>query len=91
MFIMIIGNFFTAYVLPQDIFAWSHIPGKSQNNDFMQIYSTSFFLMGYYVSTHIAATTWEGKTWKLTFINLGYHFASFFLLLLSPSKWEILI
>ena len=46
MIIMIIGNFFIAYALPRDIFAWSHIPGKSQNNDFMQIYSTSFFFNG---------------------------------------------
>ena len=80
MLMMVIGNFLTAYVLAHDVFAWSLVPGmEDMQGGLGAVLMTSFFIwLGYYVPTHIGATTWERKSWKLTFINLGYHFATLF-------------
>ena len=74
----IIGNFFMAYVLAHDVYAWSLVPGIGNMKEGFSIpFQTAFFLwLGYYVPTHIGATIWENKSWKLTTINLGYHFTS---------------
>lgn len=79
MLFMVIGNFLTAYVIAHDVFAWSLVPGMDSGSDMSAILMTSFFIwLGYYVPTHLGATTWEKRSWTLTFINLGYHFATLF-------------
>jgi hypothetical protein len=80
MLFMVIGNFLTAYVIAHDVFAWSLVPGMADmGSDMGPVLMTSFFIwLGYYVPTHIGATTWERRSWKLTLINLGYHFATLF-------------
>lgn len=79
MVMMVIGNFLMAYVLAHDIFAWSNVPGMESMNGLSAVLSTAFFTwLGYYVPTHIGATTWENKSWKLTGINLAYHFVTLF-------------
>ena len=79
MILMIIGNFFMAYVLSHNIFAWSTVEGMQEMGDMGSIGSTAFFTwLGFYVPTHIGATAWEKRSWKLTGINLAYHFASLF-------------
>lgn len=74
----IVGNFFMAYVLAHDVYAWSLVPGIGNMKEGFSIpLQTAFFLwLGYFVPTHIGATIWENKSWKLTAINLGYHFTS---------------
>ncbi len=80
MVMMVIGNFLMAYVLAQDLFAWSNVPGMEDMTGISALFSASFFTwMGYYVPTHIGATTWENKSWKLTGINLAYHFLTLFI------------
>lgn len=79
MFFMIMGNFLTAFVLSHDIFVWLKFPGMSQMSPLETAWMSSFFIwLGYYVPTHIGATTWEQKSWKVTFINLAYHLCSLF-------------
>lgn len=80
MLMMVIGNFLMAYVLAHDVFAWNHVPGmEDMKTGLSAVLTTSFFIwLGYYVPTHIGATTWEQRSWKLTFINLAYHFLTLF-------------
>lgn len=79
MVMMIVGNFLMAYVMAHDIFAWSNVPGMESMSGLGAISSTAFFIwLGYYVPTHIGATTWENKSWKLTGINLSYHLVTLF-------------
>lgn len=80
MVMMVIGNFLMAYVLAHDLFAWSNVPGMEDMTGISALFSASFFTwLGYYVPTHIGATTWENKSWKLTGINLAYHFLTLFI------------
>jgi hypothetical protein len=79
MILMIIGNFLMAFVLSHDIFVWLKFPGMDKMSPLETAWMSSFFIwLGYYVPTHIGATTWEQKSWKLTFINLAYHLSSLF-------------
>lgn len=81
MLMMLIGNFLMAYVISHNIIAWSHVPGMENMTDagISPIVATAFFTwIGFYVPTHIGATTWEKKSWKLTWINLAYHFVTLF-------------
>lgn len=79
MIFMLIGNFLMAYVLANNIFAWSLVPDMGESPVFTQAIMASFFTwLGFYVPTHLGATVWEKKSWKLTIINLAYHFVTLF-------------
>ncbi len=79
MIFMVIGNFLMAYVLAHNIFVWGLVDGMEENSAVTVSLMTAFFTwLGFYVPTHLGATTWEKKSWKLTIINLAYHFATLF-------------
>ncbi len=75
MTIMIIGNFFLAYVFAHNIAAWSYVPEVSEmsiTSNIMQ--STIFTWLGFYLPIDLGTVAWERKSWKLFGINTGYHF-----------------
>lgn len=75
MIFMIIGNFFLAYVLAHDIAAWSFVPGMEEMSPTVSIMNSAIFTwLGFYLPVDIGIVTWEKKSWKLFFINTGYHF-----------------
>lgn len=75
MIIMVIGNFFLAYVLAHNIGAWSFVPGNSEVPPMANVMSATFFTwLGFYLPVDIGTVTWERKSWKLFGINTGYHF-----------------
>lgn len=79
MLLMVVGNFLTAYCYAFDLIAWSYMPGMEEVGlqSWTFIGMSAFFIwLGFYVPTHIGAVTWERKSWKLTAINLAYHFAT---------------
>ena len=79
MIFMVVGNFLMAYVLAHNIFAWSLVPGMEGNAALGTAFMTAFFTwLGFYVPTHLGATVWEEKSWKLTAINLSYHFVTLY-------------
>lgn len=79
MIFMVVGNFLMAYVLAHNIFAWGLVPGMEDNAALSRALMTAFFTwLGFYVPTHLGATVWEEKSWKLTAINLSYHFVTLF-------------
>jgi|1048.fasta_scaffold08076_3 hypothetical protein len=81
MLLMVLGNFLMAYCYAHDLFAWSNVPGMENmgGQSWSFILMSAFFTwLGFYVPTHIGAVTWERKSWKLTGINLAYHFATLF-------------
>ena len=75
MIFMVIGNFFLAYVFAHNIAAWSFVPGMDKMSVPLQIAnSTVFTWLGFYLPMDLSAVAWENKSWKLFFINTGYHF-----------------
>ena len=75
MIFMVIGNFFLAYVFAHNIAAWSFVPGMDEMSPTVSILNTAIFTwLGFYLPVDIGIVTWEKKSWKLFFINTGYHF-----------------
>jgi hypothetical protein len=74
MTIMVIGNFFLAYVLAHNIAAWGYVPGIKEMPMVGNIMSSAVFTwLGFYVPVDLGTVAWERKSWKLFFINTGYH------------------
>lgn len=75
MIIMVLGNFFMAYVFAHNNAAWSYVPGMDEMSAMGSIMSAAGFTwLGFYLPTDLGAIAWERKTWKLFFINTVYHF-----------------
>ncbi len=74
MIFMVIGNFFMAYVLANNIAAWSYVPGVSPSPLANVISASIFTWLGFFVPTDLSTVAWENKSWKLFGINTSYHF-----------------
>lgn len=74
MIFMVIGNFFLAYVFAHNMAAWSFVPGMDQMPKVGSIANSAIFTwLGFYLPVDIGIVTWEKKSWKLFWINTGYH------------------
>jgi hypothetical protein len=75
MIIMVIGNFFMAYVFAHNNAAWSYVPGVAEMSPATNIMNATLFTwLGFYLPVDLGAVAWEKKSWKLFGINTGYHF-----------------
>lgn len=76
MIIMVIGNFLMAYVFAHNMGAWTFVPGMDQMPAIGTILNSAIFTwLGFYVPQDLGRVAWEKKSWKLFFINTGYHLA----------------
>lgn len=86
---MMIGNFFFAWVLAHNIAAWSFVPGMDEMSDVSSALNTAIFTwLGFYFPGELGATVWEKKSWKLFFINTGYHLASLLVVASILTFWK---
>lgn len=80
MLFMVIGNFLMAWVLANNMAAYNPVTwgfDPSPYPDTGVAFMAAFFTwMGFYLPVDIGVVTWERKSWKLFFINTGYHFLS---------------
>ncbi len=75
MITMVIGNFFMAYVLANNMAAWSFVPGVNEMPPIISVMNATIFTwLGFYLPVDIGIVVWERKSWKLFGINTGYHF-----------------
>jgi hypothetical protein len=79
MIMNLIGNFLLAYVLAHNIAAWSFVPGIEEFGMWGGIINSAIFTwLGFYVPVDLNTVAWERKSWKLFFINSGYHLVNVF-------------
>lgn len=72
----VIGNFLLAYVFAHNIGAWSFVPGMDKMPAVGTILNSAIFTwLGFYIPIDLNSVAWEGRSWKLFFINTGYHLA----------------
>ncbi|MEK6782221.1 MAG: DUF1761 domain-containing protein [Bacteroidota bacterium] len=75
MIIMVVGNFFMAFVFAHNIAAWSYVPGAKEMSMIANIMNSVIFTwLGFYLPVDIGVVAWERKSWKLFGINTSYHF-----------------
>src|SRR5689334_11110021 len=64
--IMIIGNFFMAYVFAHNIAAWSFVPGSEEMSPMANVLNATVFTwLGFYLPVDLGVIAWERKSWKL--------------------------
>jgi hypothetical protein len=79
MVFMVIGNFLMAWVFAHNMAAWSYVPGANEMSPVSTIMSSAIFTwLGFYFPVDLGAVAWEQKSWKLFFINTGYHLMMLF-------------
>ena len=77
MIMMIIGNFFMAFVFAHNIGAWGFVPEMKEMSTGAQIGNAAVFTwLGFYFPVDLNTVAWESKSWKLFAINTSYHFLS---------------
>ena len=75
MIFMVIGNFFLPYVFAHNIAACTFVPGMEEMSMFVKVLNATIFTwLGFYLPVDLSSVAWESKSWKLFFINTGYHF-----------------
>lgn len=74
MVVMVIGNFFLAWVLAHNMMAWSFVPGMEEMTTLASAINAGIFTwLGFYLPVDIGTVFWERKSWKLFGINTSYH------------------
>ncbi|MFN0276106.1 MAG: DUF1761 domain-containing protein [Chitinophagales bacterium] len=74
MLLNLIGNFLIAWVLAHNIGAWGYVPGYTEAGNSANAMSAAFFTwLGFFVPVELSGVAWEKRSWKLFFINVGYH------------------
>jgi hypothetical protein len=74
MIMNVIGNFLLAYVFAHNMAAWTFVPDmKDAPVGGTIMMSAIFTWLGFFVPVDLNAVAWERKSWKLFFINTGYH------------------
>lgn len=80
MIFMVIGNFLMAWVFAHNMAVWNPVTWGLEASPMPAAQSAAmaaiFTWLGFYFPTDLGAVAWEGKSWKLFFINTGYHLAS---------------
>lgn len=83
MIFMVIGNFFMAWVFAHNIAVWDPTtwgqPASTMSPAANALTAAIFTWLGFYFPGDLGSVVWERKSWKLFFINTGYHFASLLL------------
>jgi hypothetical protein len=74
MLLNVVGNFLMAYVFAHNNAAWSFVPGMTELPLAGKIANAGIFTwLGFYVPQDFSKVAWGGKSWKLFFIDTGYH------------------
>lgn len=69
-----IGSFLFAWVLAFYLAGWKFIPGANEMTPVMTgINSAISVCMGFFIPVQLSRVVWEKHSWKLFFINVGYH------------------
>lgn len=70
----LIGNFLLVYVFAHNLEAWTFVPDMNEMPPSSTILNSAIFTwLGFFVPVDINSVAWEGRSWKLFFINTGYH------------------
>lgn len=80
MVFMVIGNFLMAFVFAHNMAAWDPQswgqPPSPMSPSANALTAAFFTWLGFFFPVDLGAVAWENKSWKLFFINTGYHFVS---------------
>ncbi len=87
--LMLVGNLLFVWVLAWSMAGWQFIPGAKEMGPMANGFNSAIFLwLGFFVPVHLWRIVWEKRTWKLFFINAGYHLTILFIAALILAFWK---
>ena len=88
MALTIVGNFLFAWVLAFYLAGWKFIPGTSELGTLsFAVNSALSVWIGFFLPVHLSRVVWEKHSWKLFFINSGYHLVATGVVALILAYW----
>ena len=88
MALMVVGNFLFAWVLAFYLAGWRFIPGSAELGTLsFAINSALSVWIGFFVPVDLSRVVWEKHSWKLFFINSGYHLVATGVVALILTHW----
>lgn len=72
----LVTAFIMAYVLAHDAFVWGAFFGEAVNPAVFALQLAFWIWLGYVATVQVGAVLWEGKPWKLFFLNAAYSLVS---------------
>ncbi|MEK6782401.1 MAG: DUF1761 domain-containing protein [Bacteroidota bacterium] len=88
MALTIVGTFLFAWVLAFYLAGWQYIPGAKEMSPLVTgINSAISVWIGFFVPVQLSRVVWEKHSWKLFFINSGYHLVATGVVALILSYW----
>jgi Protein of unknown function (DUF1761) len=88
MALTVVGNFLFAWVLAFYLAGWKFIPGTSELGTLsFAINSALSVWIGFFLPVHLSRVVWEKHSWKLFFINSGYHLVATGVVALILAYW----
>jgi hypothetical protein len=89
MLLNFVGNFFMAYVFAHNNEAWTFVPDMGAMPMGARIASAAIFTwLGFYVPQDFNKVAWGGRSWKLFFIDTGYHLVMLFVAATILMLWQ---
>jgi Protein of unknown function (DUF1761) len=83
-----ISSFLFAWVLAFYLAGWKFIPGANEMTPFVTgINSAISVWVGFFIPVQLSRVVWEKHSWKLFFINSGYHLVATGVVALILSYW----
>ncbi len=90
--LMVLGAFLVAWCLAHNVFAWGFLAEKGmteQPHPAVMGWSAGFFTwLGFFVPVYLNSVSFEGKSWTLFGINVGYYFVNLQVLGMILVYWK---
>lgn len=88
MVLSLLGNFLFAWVLAFYLAGWKFIPGTAEFGALTLGFNSALSVwIGFFLPVHLSRVVWEKHSWKLFFINSGYHLVSTIVVALILTSW----
>ena len=89
MLLGLIGRFFMVFVFAHNIAAWGCVKGTNEAGPAANaLMAAAFTWLGFFVPVDLSGVAWEGKSWKLFFINTAYHFLQLLIVAIIFTHWK---
>ncbi len=83
-----VSIFLFVWVLAFYLAGWKYIPGASEMSPLVSgVNSAISVCVGFFVPVQLTRIVWEKRTWKLFFINTGYHLVATIVVAVILSYW----
>lgn len=83
-----IGTFLFVWVLAFYLAGWKYIPGANEMSPLVTgINSALSVCIGFFIPVQLSRVVWEKHSWKLFFINSGYHLVATAVVAVILSYW----